>query len=73
MFDDVDRAGEEQLATLGELAAELAGLPVLVLATTENPALADRAAQPTRRWNCRRSTPTVCAPWRSSMPGGAMT
>ena len=39
VFDDVDRAGEEQLATLGELAAELAGLPVLVLATTENPAL----------------------------------
>ena len=42
VFDDVDRAGEEQLARLGELVAELAGLPVLVLATTEDPALATR-------------------------------
>jgi DNA-binding SARP family transcriptional activator/WD40 repeat protein len=42
VFDDVDRAGEEQLGALGELVAELAGLPVLVLATTEDPALAAR-------------------------------
>ena len=42
VFDDVDRAGEEQLAWLGELVVELAGLPVLVLATSEAPALSTR-------------------------------
>jgi DNA-binding SARP family transcriptional activator/WD40 repeat protein len=42
VFDDVDRAGEEQVGALGELVVELAGLPVLVLATTEDPALAAR-------------------------------
>jgi WD40 repeat protein/DNA-binding SARP family transcriptional activator len=42
VFDDVDRSGEEQLGALGELVVELAGLPVLVLATTEDPALAAR-------------------------------
>ena len=42
VFDDVDRAGEEQLAWLGELVVELAGLPVLVLATSEASALSTR-------------------------------
>jgi WD40 repeat protein/DNA-binding SARP family transcriptional activator len=39
VYEDVHRASEEQLARLGELVEELAGLPVLVLATTEDPAL----------------------------------
>jgi DNA-binding SARP family transcriptional activator/WD40 repeat protein len=42
VFDDVDRAGEAQLSALGELVGEQAGLPVLVLATTEDPALEAR-------------------------------
>jgi DNA-binding SARP family transcriptional activator/WD40 repeat protein len=42
VFDDVDRAGEEQAGALGELVGELAGLPVLVLATVEDAALAAR-------------------------------
>jgi DNA-binding SARP family transcriptional activator/WD40 repeat protein len=42
VFDDIDRAGEEQLGALGELVEQLAGLPVLVLATAEDAALAAR-------------------------------
>jgi DNA-binding SARP family transcriptional activator/WD40 repeat protein len=42
VLDDVDRAGEEQLGALAELAAALAGLPLLVLATAEDPAFAAR-------------------------------
>ena len=42
VVDDLDRAGEEQLGALGELIAALAGLPLLVLATAENPAVGAR-------------------------------
>jgi DNA-binding SARP family transcriptional activator len=42
VFDDVDRAGEEQLGGLDDLVGALAGLTVLVLATAENPALGAR-------------------------------
>jgi class 3 adenylate cyclase len=39
VVDDVDRAGEEVRAALGELGGELAALPVLVLATVEDASL----------------------------------
>jgi WD40 repeat protein/DNA-binding SARP family transcriptional activator/ABC-type cobalamin/Fe3+-siderophores transport system ATPase subunit len=42
VVDDVDHAGEEQLGALGELAVALAGLPLLVLATAEDPAVGAR-------------------------------
>ena len=79
VFDDVDRAGEEQLARLGELVAELAGLPVLVLATTEDPALPTRLGTdatlelPSSQSAEPAASETGCAPWRSSMLGDAMT
>ena len=40
VLDDVDRAGEEVSTALGELVGALAALPVLVVATAEDPGLA---------------------------------
>ena len=45
VLDDVDRAGEEVWAALGELVDALAALPVLVLATAEDAGPAGRAAR----------------------------
>jgi transcriptional activator/AAA ATPase-like protein len=39
VLDDVDRAGREVWTALGELVGALAGLPVLVVATAEDPGL----------------------------------
>ncbi|MBD0283639.1 MAG: AAA family ATPase, partial [Thermoleophilaceae bacterium] len=39
VFDDIDRAGEDHLSAVGELIGDLAGLPVLILATSESPTL----------------------------------
>jgi WD40 repeat protein/DNA-binding SARP family transcriptional activator len=42
VFDDVDRADQKQLDSLDELVGELAGLPLLVLVTSEDGGLATR-------------------------------
>jgi WD40 repeat protein/DNA-binding SARP family transcriptional activator len=42
VFDDVDRAGERQVRALSGLAKKLAGLPVLVVATSVDSGLATR-------------------------------